>query len=86
MAAKAFALPLGYLLIILGVAVLLGIKQRVTLFVTGLLYVGLAFGLMSVGSIEGEGIAWLGMHVLMFAVALVLARHNRFALCGDKSE
>src|SRR5687768_9685724 len=56
-AAKAFALPLGYLLVILGVAILLGIKTRVALFITGVLYVGLAFGLMAVQ--EGEGVAWL---------------------------
>jgi thiosulfate dehydrogenase [quinone] large subunit len=83
-AAKVFAQPLGYLLIVFGVLVLLGVKSRVTLFLTGLIYVGLSFGLMAVGSIEGEGIAWLGMHVLMFAVALVLARHDRFALWRDK--
>lgn len=83
-AAKIFAQPLGYLLVILGLAVLLGIKSRISLFVTGLLYVGLSFGLMAVGSLEGEGIAWLGAQILMFSVALVLVRHNRFALIGDK--
>jgi thiosulfate dehydrogenase (quinone) large subunit len=35
---------------------------------------------------EGEGVAWIGMQVLMFAVALVLVRHNRFALVADKFE
>lgn len=81
-ATKAFAMPLGYLLVIFGVAILLGIKTRISLFLTGLLYVGLAFGLMAVQ--EGEGVAWIGMQVLMFAVALTLTRHNRFALVGDK--
>jgi thiosulfate dehydrogenase (quinone) large subunit len=81
-AAKAFALPLGYLLTILGVAILLGIKSRVSLFITGLLYTGLAFGLMAVQ--EGEGVAWLGAQVLMFAFALFLVRSDRFALWRDK--
>ena len=81
-AAKAFALPLGYILTILGLALLLGIKSRATLFVTGLVYVGLSFGLMAVQ--EGEGVAWLAVQVLMFAVALVFVRHNRFTLWGDK--
>ena len=81
-AAKAFALPLGYILTILGLALLLGIKSRATLFLTGLVYVGLSFGLMAVQ--EGEGVAWLAVQVLMFAVALVFVRHNRFALWGDK--
>ena len=81
-AAKAFALPLGYILTILGLAILLGVKSRATLFITGLVYVGLSFGLMAVQ--EGEGVAWLAVQVLMFAVALVFVRHNRFAVWGDK--
>ena len=32
---------------------------------------------------EGEGTAWLGMHVLMVATALTLVRNNRFALVRD---
>lgn len=81
-AAKAFALPLGYVLTILGVAILLGIKTRVALFLAGLVYVGLAFGLMAVQ--EGEGVAWIGAQVLMFAFALFLARNDRFAVWRDR--
>src|SRR4051812_23259933 len=81
-ASKMFAMSLGYLLVLLGVAVLLGIKSRATLFLTGLVYVGLGFGLMAVQ--EGEGVAWIGAQVLMFSVALVLVRHNRLALVADK--
>ena len=82
-AAKAFALPLGYALTILGVALILGLKSRVSLFISGLVYVGLAFGLMAVQ--EGEGVAWIAVQVLMFAVALTLVRHERFALWGHKN-
>lgn len=82
-AANAFAMSLGFILTILGLAVLLGIKSRATLFITGLVYVGLGFGLMAVQ--EGEGVAWIGMQVLMFAVALALVRNERFAVWGDKS-
>ena len=82
-AAKAFALPLGYALTILGLALILGLKSRVSLFLAGLVYVGLAFGLMAVQ--EGEGVAWIAVQVLMFAVALTLARHERFALWGHKN-
>lgn len=81
-AAKAFALPLGYILIILGVAILLGLKTRCALFLGGLLYVGLSFGLMAVQ--EGEGVAWLAVQVLMFSVALFYCRYNRFAVLSDK--
>jgi thiosulfate dehydrogenase [quinone] large subunit len=82
-AAKVFALPLGYLLTLLGLAIILGIKSRVALFLTGVLYVGLGFGLMAVQ--EGEGVAWIGMQVLMFAFALVLVRHDRFAVWSDRN-
>lgn len=81
---RSFAFSLGYLLTAFGVLLLLGVKTRLTLFITGLLYVGLSFGMMAVQ--ESEGIAWLGMHVLMFAAALALVRYNRFALWADKND
>jgi thiosulfate dehydrogenase [quinone] large subunit len=83
-AANTFAQSLGFLLVACGAAILLGIKTRLALFLTGLVYVGLAFGLMAVQ--EGDGVAWLGVHVLMFAVALTLVRHNRWALVADKAD
>lgn len=83
-ATKSFALTLGYVLTLLGIALLLGVKTRVTLFITGLVYVGLSFGLMAVQ--ESEGVAWLAIHVGLIAGALVLVRHDRFAIWPDKSE
>jgi thiosulfate dehydrogenase (quinone) large subunit len=81
-ATKNFAYSLGFVLTILGAALLLGLKTRVTLFVAGLVYVGLSFGLMAVQ--EGEGVAWLGIHVGLIAGALLLVRHNRYVLWADK--
>lgn len=81
-ASGAFASSLGYLLVILGAAILLGIKNRWSLFFAGLVYTGLGFGLMAVQ--EGEGVAWIGVQVLMFVVALCLVRNERFALWADK--
>ena len=80
---KNFAHSLGYLLVVFGLCLLLGVKSRISLFLTGLLYVGLSFGLMAVQ--EGEGVAWLGMHVIMIAGALLLVRYDRFAIWGDKN-
>jgi thiosulfate dehydrogenase (quinone) large subunit len=80
-ATKNFAHSLGYLLILFGALLLLGVKSRFTLFVTGLIYVGLSFGLMAVQ--ESEGVAWLGIHVGMIAGALALVRYNRLALWSD---
>ncbi|MEY4941708.1 MAG: hypothetical protein RIQ93_3443, partial [Verrucomicrobiota bacterium] len=77
-----FAHGLGYILLGLGAALLLGLKTRNTLFLTGLVYVGLSFGLMAVQ--EGEGVAWLAIHIAMISGALVLARYDRFALWASK--
>ncbi len=83
-ASKMFALSLGFMLIAFGLGILLGIKSRASLFLGGLVYVGLGFGLMAVQ--EGEGVAWIGMQVLMFAVALSLCRYQRFVLWADKAD
>src|SRR5688572_18419140 len=77
-ATKSFALPLGYLLGVLGVMLLLGIKTRCALILSGLLYTALAFGLMAVQ--QGDGVAWLGVYLGLVVAALVLVRHNRFAV------
>ena len=82
-ATRPFAMSLGYVLTILGIALLLGLKTRTTLFLTGLIYVGLSFGLMAVQ--EGEGVAWLGAQLLMIVVALVLVRHDRFAIWRESN-
>lgn len=80
---KSFAISLGYLLIVLGVTLLLGIRTRCSLILTGLLYIGLSFGLMAVQ--EAQGVAWLAIHVGLIAGALVLVRHNRLAVWADKN-
>ncbi len=82
-ATRAFALSLGYVLILVGAALLLGIRSRPVLVLAGLVYLALSFGLMVVQ--ESEGVAQLGIHVGLIAAALVLVRHERFALWRDKS-
>ncbi len=83
-ATRPFALSLGYILLALGFALLVGLKTRVALILMGLIYVGLSFGLMAVQ--ENEGVAWLAGYVLMTAVALVLSRYDRFALWPDQNQ
>lgn len=83
-ATKAFALPLGYVLLALGGAILLGLKTRAALVLMGLMYVALAFGLMAVQ--ESDGVAWLGVHVGLVVAGLVLVRYNRFALWPEKHD
>ncbi len=77
-ALKAYDMVLGPLLIILGITLLLGIATRISLFGMGLLYISLTVGLILLG--QDAGIAWLGIHVLMIAVALFHSRHNRFEI------
>lgn len=80
-ATKTFAMSIGYVLVTLGLAVLLGLKPKVSLALTGLTYVGLSFGLMAVQ--ENEGVAWLGIYVGLIAGALCLVKHAKFALWSD---
>ncbi len=82
-ATKAFALPLGYAFIVVGVMLLLGIKTRLALILLGLIWVALGFGLMAVQ--QDDGIAWIGVYVGMTSAALLLVRHDRFALWSDRS-
>ncbi len=81
---RVFAHSLGYILLALGVALLLGLKTRLTLVLMGLIYVGLGFGLMAVQ--EDQGVAWIGIYVIMIAGALLLVRHDRFALWADRHD
>lgn len=67
---------LGPALLILGVTTLLGIAYRTSLFLMGLLYISLTFGLILIH--EDSGIAWLGIHMVMIVMALMLAEHDRF--------
>ncbi|HET9727601.1 MAG TPA: hypothetical protein VFP28_11845, partial [Gemmatimonadales bacterium] len=83
-ATKAFALPLGYILGLLGVMLLLGLKTHFTLIVMGLLYIALAFGLMAVQ--QSDGVAWLGVYLGLVVAALTLVRYNRFAVWPDKHD
>jgi thiosulfate dehydrogenase (quinone) large subunit len=83
-ATRCFALSIGYVLLVLGVALLLGLKTRSALVLMGLTYVALAFGLMAVQ--ESDGVAWLGVHVGLVVAALLLVRYNRFALWPDKHD
>ena len=69
---------LGPALIILGLTVLLGIALRCSLFAMGLVYTSLTFGLILLG--QDAGVAWLGIHILLIAAALLHIRYNRFSI------
>ena len=89
---QPYAFVLGYALIALGVALLLGICTRVSLFLMGLLYISLTWGFIilepSMGPNAAAGIAYLGVHLVLIVGALLLADYNKFELikckCGCK--
>jgi len=78
-----FGLPLydkilGPVLIILGVTILIGLASRTSLFLLGLLYVSLTWGLILIN--QNDGVAWLGTHMVLITLALMLSDHNRLAV------
>lgn len=77
-ATTPFYATLGWALIVLGVMLLVGLGTRISLFLQGLLYIGLTVGLILIK--QDDGVAWLAIHVALIALALMLARHNRFSI------
>lgn len=73
-----FNAVIGPLLIVLGIALLLGLAMRVSLFVSGLTYVAFTAGLILLK--QDAGIAWLGIHIALTALALFHVRYNRFGM------
>ncbi len=69
---------LGPAFVILGVTVLLGLAYRTSLFLLGLLYISLTWGLILLK--QDDGVSWLGVHMLLVVAALALADHNRCAI------
>jgi thiosulfate dehydrogenase [quinone] large subunit len=77
-ALATFSDLLGAALIVTGVMLLLGLGTRLSLFLQGLIYIALTAGLILIR--QDDGISWLGIHVALVALALMLAKHNQFAL------
>jgi thiosulfate dehydrogenase [quinone] large subunit len=78
----AYDAMIGPAFLILGTALILGIFPRVSLFLTGLLYTSLTVGLILIQ--QDAGVAWLGIHVLLVALALLFSDRDRFALAGKR--
>lgn len=75
---KPYDIVLGPALIILGIMLLLGIGTRISLFLQGMLYCSLTFGLILIK--QDGGVAWLAAHMILIAYALTLAKHNKLAV------
>lgn len=74
----AFYYAIGPVLIFLGATLLLGLATRTSLFVLGLIFAALTFGLSLIDPSGSAGI--LGIYVLAIAGALALADANRFCI------
>lgn len=75
---KLYAMPLGFILVGVGVMVLVGFLNRLALFLAALTFVSLAFGLMVLP--DDQESLFLGLHVAITAGALCLVRHNRLSI------
>ncbi len=69
---------LGPALILLGITIILGVASRISLFLLGLLYISLTWGLILIK--QDAGVAWLGIHLIMIVMALNWSEHNRFCI------
>ena len=69
---------LGPAFILAGMMMLIGLGTRISLMLQGLLYIMLSVGLILIN--QPDGIAYLGIHVALVAMALMLAKHNKLAL------
>ena len=74
----AFDHLLGPALLATGLMLLFGLGTRISLFLQGLIYIALTVGLILIH--QDDGVSWLGIHVALVALALVLAKHNKLAL------
>jgi thiosulfate dehydrogenase [quinone] large subunit len=75
---KIYDQILGPALIALGIALLIGFASRFTLLAMGVLYTSLTIGLILTN--ENSGVAWLAIHIVLVAMMLFQAKHNRFEL------
>jgi len=69
---------LGPVLMATGIMLLLGLGTRLSLFLQGMIYIMLTAGFILIR--QDDGISWLGIHVALVAMALMLAKYNKFAL------
>ncbi len=75
---KIYDFVLGPALILLGLAILFGFAYRSSLLLLGLLYISLTWGLILIS--QDAGVSWLGVHMILIVMALMLAEHNRFSV------
>jgi thiosulfate dehydrogenase [quinone] large subunit len=74
----AFDKMLGPAFIVTGLMLIIGLGTRLSLAAQGVLFIALTFGLVLIH--QDDGVAFLGIHIALVAVAFLLVQHNRFAV------
>ena len=74
----AFDRMLGPVFILTGIMLILGLGTRLSLIAQGLLFIALTVGLVLID--QNDGVAYLGIHIGLVAVAFLLVQHNRFVV------
>ena len=78
---KPYAFVLPWVLLLAGIAILAGVKNRISLTVAAITYTSLSIGLAAVR--EPVGVFQLGVYVGLTAAALCLNKYNKFAILKD---
>lgn len=78
--AEPYTASLGWVMLLGGILILLGVTNRIAILFGTLIFLSLSFGLMTLD--DGMEIAYVGFQFGLFIAALLLARHNRFMVFG----
>ena len=75
---KGYMYALGPVMIVTGIMILLGVLNRIALFIGGAIFVSLSIGMMLLP--DQKETLYLGLHLALFVGALCLVRFNRVAI------
>lgn len=81
---KAYAMPVGYLLLLAGLWAVVGIFSRIGLFFAGLVFLSLGFGLATLP--DDTEVLFIGVHILIVAAALYTTPHAKFSVDGFRGK
>lgn len=77
-ALTVFDKMLGPAFIVTGIMLIIGLGTRISLIAQAAIYIALTVGLILID--HDDGVAWLGTHIALLALAFLLVQYNRFAV------
>lgn len=79
---KPYLHALPYMEGLIGILLLLGVRNKCALGSAGMLFVSIAFGMMLLPPGQGaQAVTSLGIYILLVVSALALVKHNKFSVC-----